>query len=70
MKCVGMFVAAGLFWLFVHNESDYNQWRYAYWLQGICLIVYHFMDFMDVEEFMRMQLLWLQKSVISGVMRY
>ncbi|CAJ0607795.1 unnamed protein product [Cylicocyclus nassatus] len=39
MKCVGMFVAAGLFWIFVHDESSYNQWRYTYWLQGACLIV-------------------------------
>ncbi|CAJ0607794.1 unnamed protein product [Cylicocyclus nassatus] len=39
MKCVGMFVAAGLFWLFVEDESNYNEWRYAYWLQGTFLII-------------------------------
>ncbi|VDM75133.1 unnamed protein product [Strongylus vulgaris] len=51
MKCVGMFVAAGLYWIFVNDESSYYDWRYAYWLQGIFLIVVRISFLHDPSKF-------------------
>ncbi|KIH56138.1 hypothetical protein ANCDUO_13685 [Ancylostoma duodenale] len=39
MKCVALFVAPATVAMFVYDESQYDQWRYVFWLHGIFLII-------------------------------
>ncbi|EYC30901.1 hypothetical protein Y032_0004g1841 [Ancylostoma ceylanicum] len=45
MKCVALFVAPATVAMFVSDESQYDQWRYVFWLHGIFLIIANFMFF-------------------------
>ncbi|RCN28219.1 hypothetical protein ANCCAN_26039 [Ancylostoma caninum] len=39
MKCIGLFAAPILRYIFVSDDKNYNQWRYTYWVQGVLLLM-------------------------------
>ncbi|EYC30923.1 hypothetical protein Y032_0004g1851 [Ancylostoma ceylanicum] len=45
MKCIGLFVAPILRYIFVNDDKNYNEWQYTYWVQGALLLIANFMFF-------------------------